>query len=535
MNKMMNMLMSMISGVASVLGHSAVEAAETQDHNADVRPVAASHEMPVAPNAQPVAGAVPPAQEAVCQVAETPARKPNLADHRGAFKRGESYCATVTAVHEQGVNVQTPYGKGGAQISTKCWGDGVARAEALAALKPGDTLDVVVKAYDTRSRTISLVLANRTDLLGPAPVASYRKQAKSHRVAQKPTPAHTVPNTARKPDYKPLAKGTTLFVDTANLIGSIGPEHAAARLMSLRQALASAGYPVVFYWECRAFTWTKAQQATEAEKRALKAFVAREDVSLVVREADLDIIQAVQATPNSVCLTRDHYNDYAETYPEIVGSPRHRSFSSAKIDGVVVLTVFGLKEAIKLQDTLPDGPKPVASTAVAKPQVTKTVPTAASVVVPEMDDAMAWGELPERAFGPDRRAGLYGCVDGRLAAGDGDTALKLLAKIARTDPAAYEEMSRIYNEGDGLPADARQAKRYARLAKKEQKVARQLARRQKRQVANCVTSLDYADVHGVEKLFLQRDLEHCALKKADYRRARFCTRKSHKRSSSLAA
>lgn len=84
-----------------------------------------------------------------------------------------------------------------------------------------------------------------------------------------------------------------------------------------------------------------------------------------------------------------------------------------------------------------------------------------------------------RPIAPARRAGLKGCVDARLAAGDGRTAVKLLARAARKDPSAYAEMSRIYEEGDGLAADARMAKRYARLAKKEMKAARQTARRQK--------------------------------------------------------
>jgi len=316
----------------------------------------------------------------------------------------------------------------------------------------------------------------------------------------------------RKPTYRPVSRGTTFLIDTANLIGAIGPEQAASRLTNLGEMLVACGHSAVFFWEHAAYTWTKAQQETLAEKQALQAFVARENVSLVSGESDLAILQVAQKIPNSICLTRDRLSDYAETYPKIVGSSRHRAFSVAKVAGMVTLSVFGLKDAIVLSGTAPQH-KPVQMHIVAtKPNVAMPVPSAERKEV-------------ARPVAPARRAGLYGCADARLAAGDGRKALKLLAQIARNDPAAYDEMAHICREGDGVPADAALAKRYARLAKQESKAARQLARRQKRQAANCNAGLGLAGIHGAKGVLLAHEMEECARRKAESHAFRRSSRK----------
>jgi len=334
----------------------------------------------------------------------------------------------------------------------------------------------------------------------------------------------------RKPTYRPVARGTTFLVDTANLIGAIGPEQAALRLGNLERMMTACGHAVVFFWEHAAYTWTKAQQATEAEKQALKAFVARENVSLISGESDLAILQAAEVTPNSICLTRDRLNDYAETYPKIVGSSRHHAFSVVKVAGMVTLSVFGLKNAIVLSKVAPrtksgsvrvvrakrEAVAPVRHIEVQPKSVTPVVSVESSEGLSTPEDASVTGKKTvTRHFAPARRAGLYGCVDARLAVGDGAKALELLAQIARTDPTAYEEMARISREGDGVVADARAAKRYARLAKKDAKAARLLARRQKRQAACCITGCDFAGVHGVGEILMTHGFEACARRKAE--------------------
>jgi len=381
---------------------------------------------------------------------------------------------------------------------------------ALAWAKIKAFLGVAVQARDGRCPVV-----DRSD--APAKPMSTARPYGKRRAFRSGRPS------SRKPVYRPVGRGTTFLVDTANLIGAIGPEHAAARLANLGDMLTCAGHSVVFFWEHAAYTWTKAQQATEEEKRALKAFVARENVSLVSGESDLAILQAAQVTPNSICLTRDRFNDYAETYPKIVGTLRHRSFSVAKIAGMLTLSVFGLKYAIVLSKPETRRELVPVRADMSKPKVSALTSPAVETVRPIRKTAVV------RSQSPARRAGLYGCVDARLVAGDGRKALVLLSQIARTDPEAYAEMSRIYREGDGLPSDAQAAKRYAHLAKEGAKAARQLARRRKRQLANCMTSLDYVSMRGGKDLFLARRLEECADRKNEGQALRRLASQKHKR------
>ena len=64
------------------------------------------------------------------------------------FNKGERFTATVKAVRDAGVYIKMPRGGSGI-ISTRCWGEGQARAEALARICPGDRFEVVDTCSDS--------------------------------------------------------------------------------------------------------------------------------------------------------------------------------------------------------------------------------------------------------------------------------------------------------------------------------------------------------------------------------------------------
>ena len=275
----------------------------------------------------------------------------------GGFKPGDAYCATVIAVRESGVNVRMPADKGSGMVSTRCWGAGAARAQALAKVKVGDRLDVIVKSYDRNTMTLSLVLKGFERLLKPVAKPAARPAKKRRPEAAKmavPVRSHDV---ARKPSYHPLAKGTTLLLDTANLIGKLGPEHAAARLAAIVSTLEERGYKALLFWEYRSLGWTLGHQVSIGDAAALEEFAHGKDVSLVREESDLALLQAAQALPDSIIVTGDRLADYADAFPGIVATSRHRSFSVVRVDGRALLTIYGLKDAIVITDPVAAEPE----------------------------------------------------------------------------------------------------------------------------------------------------------------------------------
>lgn len=387
----------------------------------------------------------------------------------GGFKPGDAYRATVIAVRESGVNVRMPADKGSGMVSTRCWGAGAARAQALAKVKVGDELDVVVKSYDRSTMTLSLVLKGFERLLKPVAKPAVRPAKKRRPVAAKmavPVRSHDV---ARKPAYRPLAKGTTLLLDTANLIGKLGPEHAAARLGAVVRTLEERGYKALLFWEYRSLGWTLGHQVSIGDAAALEEFARTGNVSLVREEADLALLQAAQALPDSVVVTGDRLADYADAFPGIVATSRHRSFSVVRVDGSVLLTIFGLKDAIVITD-------PVAS----EPEGA-TEPESAEWTL-EVDEEV----LQRRAARPQVeycRHGLLGVADDCLHHGDVRRGLALLGRVARKLPKIYREMADIFEADEATPDGTRVAARYDRLADRLEKAQRERSRRKCRKYA----------------------------------------------------
>ena len=399
----------------------------------------------------------------------------------GGFKPSDAYRATVIAVRESGVNVRMPADKGSGVISTRCWGSGAARAQALAKVKVGDVFDVVVKSYDRNTKTLSLVLKGFENLLKPAAKPAVRPAKKRRPEAAKiavPVRSHDV---ARKPAYRPLAKGTTLLLDTANLIGKLGPEHAACRLAAIVRTLEERGYKALLFWEYRSLGWTLGHQVSIGDAAALEEFAHGKDVSLVREESDLALLQAAQALPDSIIVTGDRLADYADAFPGIVATSRHRSFSVVRVDSSTLLTIYGLKDAIIIAD-------PVAAEAAEEPESVDWEL--------EVDQEV----LQRRAARPQVescRHGLLGVADDCLHHGDVRRGLALLGRVARKLPKIYREMADIFEADEATPDGTRVAARYDRLADRLKKAQRERSRRKRRLHAEHRRSVGIASMWSV--------------------------------------
>lgn len=369
----------------------------------------------------------------------------------GHFKRGERYLAKVKDVRREDVEVFMPDDMGCGLISVRCWGTGERRDAALAALSVGDTLEVVVRSYDSKTRSLSLVLPecekSMSDLLkddGPAP-----RKPKQAKCAKNNAHATGVRH-ARKPDYSLIQKGVTFLVDTSNLFGVIGPKQAAHKLSVIEDALVKCGYKVFFFIEYRTISWLRGNQDMESEVAALEAFCSKQNVSKVSGEADLPILQAAKVIPDSVIVSRDHFDDYRKVYPEIVGSDRHRSCSSVEIVGKTLLTIPGLSDAIVIE------PEPDEEILVC-------------------DDRPA----PKKPIAPmcDLRKGLLGAGDACRAKGDLEKAIVCYRRVAHKVPSAYLDIAEIYAD-KYLGNQAEQ--KYAKLGERDAKKACQRAMRKAR-------------------------------------------------------
>ena len=159
---------------------------------------------------------------------------------------------------------------------------------------------------------------------------------------------------SRKPEHNLLPSGTFFLIDTANLLGHTGPQHAARTLEAVSADLSAQGYRAVFFLEYRSYVWVRRRQDSEGDASLLDAFVGREDFALVDEdvglgksEADAIILQAAEALPGSVCLTKDKFKDYAGIHPDIIPC-RVRGFTVVKLDDRMLIAVSGLKRAISI-------------------------------------------------------------------------------------------------------------------------------------------------------------------------------------------
>ena len=384
------------------------------------------------------------------------------------FVPGQMFRATVKTVCETGVMVKMPGGRGAGVISSRCWGKGIEHAKALAAIRPGDEFDVTVCRFDAHTSTLSLVLAACKHLM-PAP----RKAEKTVRNDCLPPQGVKCP---RKPEFKPIASGTMLLWDASNLLGAIEVENAAQTLKTVAGALSDQGYKPMFFIERRCLTWARRNQRTATDATAFDMFMRRGDVVVVGdggtgnAEADCAILQMAEALPDSVCVSRDHFSDYAHVYPDIVGTNRIRSFSVAKIGGKTMILVNGVAHAIVVEDG----------------QMQKADADAVTTPV---------NMLPMETNIPVARGGLLTVADECVRRGDAKGAVRIYTKVAKRDPLAYHALAEMYREGNAVCADGKKATHYERLARTAEKTRRACLVRDRRRRAEAIRSGHYSAGH----------------------------------------
>ena len=413
---------------------------------------------------------------------------------KSEFVPGRTLRATVKVVHKMGVEVKMPSGRGSGIISSRCWGTGIERDKALAAIRPGDEFDVVVRSYDARTMTLSLALVG-CEYLGLLPGKGQKKM-----VRQESRPQSVA--YPRKPSFVPIAVDTMLLWDASNLLGVVGAENAARTFGAIAGSMSEQGYKTMFFIERRCLTWALHNQRSTDEADALDAFARRGDVVVVgdggngTGEADCAILQMAEALPGSVCVTRDRYEDYACTYPGIVGTDRIRSFSVAKADGKSMILVNGLAHAIVVED----GRKKTAIAPSVPAVGVQTPKSMVSLVVAPVVTSPAERQTPSTEVdNASGHSGLFAVADERVRCGDTQGAVRLYAKVAKRNPVAYRVLAAMYREGHSVDVDKKKALHYEHLARTSEKRCRERSLRERRMRAEAIRGGRYSVDHFAAK------------------------------------
>lgn len=338
-----------------------------------------------------------------------------------SYNTGSKFVATVKAVRSEGVYIKMHAG-GSGLISSKCWGSGMEMARALAMIKPGDKVPVVVKSYNRACRVLSLLLDGgliRLDSHAPREAKGFRRFARRPVVVKKEA-AHPA-----KAAYRPIPAGSTLLLDIANLLGAIGPADAARNLGIIASSLEQRGFVVALFLERRTWGWGMHNQESEQQVAAWREFLHDSRLSLVDGESDLAMLQVASVVGNAYVCTRDHLADYAETYPEIV-KERRRSFSVTNLGGRTIFAIEGLVDAIAID---PEDSKPEA----------KATPTQSERMAEESDDATL---VPCEKAEPTGQADVH-ATHARIA-----NPVRYLGRMAEKDHCAYRALARHFSGTD---------------------------------------------------------------------------------------
>ena len=213
-------------------------------------------------------------------------------------------------------------------------------------------------------------------------------------------------HTNRKPDRKVLGAGTFFLFDTANLLATTRNRRAAHILEVISRALASQGYRALFFLERRSFDYVCARQDSAQDAAMLEAFARRGDVVLldeesggVRSEADDAMLQLAEALPNSVCISKDRFRDYAAIHPGIVKSGRVRGYALMLIDDAMYIMIPGLRRAIVINDTRSES----ASAAVRSVPEVKAPPVCVEANADEYAPCMVAAGARRQGGKPSRR------------------------------------------------------------------------------------------------------------------------------------
>lgn len=335
------------------------------------------------------------------------------------LQQGKVFSAVVTRVHNGGVSVKVlPAGISGI-VKLSSFGETKELREAtLAKVKIGHKLTVKVESYQPCMQQYVL----------------------------------TKVETPRKPMKHLLPAGTTIVVDSANVLGRV---HEVAMevspieaLRSLEEGLVSLGYKPIFFMEYGTYGWAMKTYAAHAE--AFDAF-CKAKVGLVCGEADEVLLQTAFSMPDAVILTNDRLRDYAEAYPEIVGTKRVCGYTV--VGGAYpVMAIQGVKELIPLQ-TL----------------------------------AEETGEATEEELPPE-----IACIEERLESPVTPRACcqkvalhELRRKASQHDATAFEALATYYAEGTCVKRNFRKSAVLDRAAQEAKKREQQLRRRAQRGNYRC--------------------------------------------------
>jgi len=172
---------------------------------------------------------------------------------------------------------------------------------------------------------------------------------------------------SHKSECELLSPGTIVLFDTANLLGEVGPQHAARTLNAIISELVSQGLCPVFIWEYRSYLWVRGWQVSILEMCMLDTLVERNNFVLVAEsgvpsvksEADDFILQYATTLQDAVCVSGDHFSEFAHSYPWIVHTDRVRQFAVLPLADRILVAFKGLARAILIDG---EGVKPIART-----------------------------------------------------------------------------------------------------------------------------------------------------------------------------
>lgn len=345
-------------------------------------------------------------------------------------------------------------GAGSAVLSLKALGKGLSRQRALASLSVEKHRALVVGAWYPVSREI--VFKN---FAAPSPAEKSCKPHHAQESRQK----------SAKPPYKLLPKGTLFLVDCANFLGEFAPRDASPALSALASSLADEGYASHFFIEPRAKAWYTARQEFLEDRQSFLTTCDNLGVTHVKVDADTVILQIMSCLDHSVGLSCDRYTDYAEAFPDLVGSPRLREFLVTRIDGETLVTIEGVRKAIRVPSS-----STMAGDPPAMEETTETPPDLPS-------EASEDEEFPpprprhERVFGAPLQGGLLGFAHKLLAEGKITAAVNILQRVSRKESRGYAALAEAFAEDEDMSA------KYQGLDERSQRKTHECAIRSRRQ------------------------------------------------------
>ena len=259
---------------------------------------------------------------------------------------GQVVVGTVKFIRPEGIPVAVPAGNRvvNGTLSPRCFGHGAERVAAMAKINPGDKIEMVVRNFDSRTNSASLVLRGFENMPRlPKKMKVRNPESVSSGVARQ-----------TKPQFVPEEKGCVFVFDLANVAGELPMACIPNAKAAIEERFAEAGYSVLFYLEKRAACWLSHALPSEAAKdKFFSDFRANGNASYVGSykkvgstekkrgESDQAILATVAAIPQAVACSCDGFRDYSDAYAEVIEN-RVRQFCVVTLpNGSAVLTVEG--------------------------------------------------------------------------------------------------------------------------------------------------------------------------------------------------